>query len=147
MCVCVCVCVLSVACAAGRVVHVGRPVCKRQLPVLLGTMSMSRRIRRQEPTMRSVYDELGSRVVSVLDSGAEGTGFKSQSRRCRVTVLGKLFTRIVTLFTKQQNWYCCRENRLRKKNLAPPCGQTGSGRGHVTISTESGDEVLDCVKI
>jgi len=33
---------------------------------------------------------LGSRVVSVLDSGAEG--FTSQSRRCRVTVLGKLFT-------------------------------------------------------
>jgi len=35
---------------------------------------------------------LGSRVVSVLDSGAEGPGFKSQSRRCRVTVLGKLHT-------------------------------------------------------
>jgi len=33
---------------------------------------------------------LGSRVVSVLDSGAEGPGFKSQSRRCRLTVLGKL---------------------------------------------------------
>jgi len=47
---------------------------------------------------------LGSRVVSVLDSGAEGLGFKSQSRRCRVTVLGKLFTPIVPLFTKQQNW-------------------------------------------
>jgi len=29
---------------------------------------------------------LGSRVVSVLDSGAEGPGFKLQSRRCRVTV-------------------------------------------------------------
>jgi len=29
---------------------------------------------------------LGSRVVSVLDSGAEEPGFKSQSRRCRVTV-------------------------------------------------------------
>ena len=28
----------------------------------------------------------------MLDSGAEGPGFKSQSRRCRVTVLGKLFT-------------------------------------------------------
>jgi len=38
---------------------------------------------------------LGSRVVSVLDSGAEGPGFKSQPRRCRVTVLGKLFTPIV----------------------------------------------------
>jgi len=35
---------------------------------------------------------LGSRVVSVLVSGAEGPGFKSQSRHCRVTVLGKLFT-------------------------------------------------------
>ena len=45
---------------------------------------------------------LGSRVVSVLDSGAEGPGFKSQSRRCRVTVLGKLFTPIVPLFTKEQ---------------------------------------------
>jgi len=47
---------------------------------------------------------LGSRVVSVLDSGAEGPGFKSQPRRCRVTVLGKLFTPIVPLFAKQQNW-------------------------------------------
>jgi len=37
-------------------------------------------------------------VVSVLDSGAEGTGFKSQPRRCRVTVLGKLLTPIVPLF-------------------------------------------------
>ena len=47
---------------------------------------------------------LGSRVVSMLDSGAEGPGFKSQPLRCRVTVLGKLFTPIVPLFTKQQNW-------------------------------------------
>jgi len=46
---------------------------------------------------------LGSRVVSVLDS--EEHGFKSQSRRCRVTVLGKLFAPTVLLFTKQQNWY------------------------------------------
>ena len=38
---------------------------------------------------------LDSRVVSVLDSGAEGPGFKSHPRRCRVTVLGKLFTPIV----------------------------------------------------
>jgi len=43
---------------------------------------------------------VGSRVASVL----EGPGFKSQPRRCRVTVLGKLFTPIVLLFTKQQNW-------------------------------------------
>jgi len=47
---------------------------------------------------------LGSRVVSVLDSGAEGPEFKLQLRRCRVTVLDKLFTPIVPLFTKQQNW-------------------------------------------
>ena len=47
---------------------------------------------------------LGSRVVSVLDSGTEWPGFKSQSRRCRATVLGKLFTPIVPLFTNQQNW-------------------------------------------
>ena len=47
---------------------------------------------------------LGSRVASVLDSGTEGPGFKSQSRRCRVTVLGKLLTPTVPLITKQQNW-------------------------------------------
>ena len=47
---------------------------------------------------------LDSRVVSVLDSGAEGPRFKSQSQRCRVTVLGKLSTPIVPLFTKQHNW-------------------------------------------
>ena len=47
---------------------------------------------------------LGSRVVSVLDSGADGPRFRSQPRRCRVTVLGKLFTPIVPLFTKQRNW-------------------------------------------
>jgi len=31
-------------------------------------------------------------VVILLDSGAEGPGFKSQPRRGRATVLGKLFT-------------------------------------------------------
>jgi len=45
---------------------------------------------------------LGSRVVSVLDSGAEGPGLKSQSRRCRVTVLGELFTPTEPLFTKHK---------------------------------------------
>jgi len=34
----------------------------------------------------------------------KGPGFKSQPRRCRVTVLGKLFTPVVSLLTKQQNW-------------------------------------------
>ena len=47
---------------------------------------------------------LGSRVVSVLDSVTVGPGLKSQVRWCRVTVIGKLFTPIVTLFTKQRNW-------------------------------------------
>ena len=47
---------------------------------------------------------LGSRVVSVLDSGADGPGFEWQPQRCRVRVLCKLFTPIVPLFTKQQNW-------------------------------------------
>jgi len=37
---------------------------------------------------------LGNRMVSVLDSGAEGPGFKF------VVVLGKLFTPIVPLFTQ-----------------------------------------------
>jgi len=31
-------------------------------------------------------------MVSILDSDAEGPGFKSQPQHCRVTVLGKLFT-------------------------------------------------------
>ena len=47
---------------------------------------------------------LGSQVVSVLDSGTELPGFKLQPRRCRVTVLGKLFTPIVPVFTKHRNW-------------------------------------------
>jgi len=42
--------------------------------------------------------------LCVLDSGTEGPGFKSQPQRCRVTVLGKLLTPIVSLFSKQQNW-------------------------------------------
>ena len=54
----------------------------------------------QRTSVIAIY--LGGSVVSVLDSGAEGPGFKSQPRRCRVTVLGKLFTPVVPLFTKQQ---------------------------------------------
>ena len=48
----------------------------------------------------AVLGWLGSRVVSVLDWGAVGPVFKSQPRRCLVTVLGKLFTPIVPLFTR-----------------------------------------------
>jgi len=47
-----------------------------------------------------MFGWLGIPVVSMLDSGAEGPEFKSQSG----TVLGKLFTPIVPLFTKLQNW-------------------------------------------
>jgi len=61
--------------------------------------------RATEKYVSYTYEWLGSRVVSVLDSGGVGPGFKSLSRRCGVTVLGKLFTPIVPLFTKQQNWY------------------------------------------
>ena len=38
----------------------------------------------------------------MLDSGAVRHGFTSKLRRCRVTVLGRLFTHIVPLFTQQQ---------------------------------------------
>ena len=51
--------------------------------------------------IRGPFTWLGGRVVSMLDSG--GVRFKSQPRRCRVTVLDKLFTPIVPLFTKQRN--------------------------------------------
>jgi len=51
--------------------------------------------------LRHPPSPLASRAVSVLDSGAEGPGFKSQPRRCRVTVVGRLFIPIVPLFTKQ----------------------------------------------
>jgi len=43
---------------------------------------------------------LGSRGVSVLTQAQNGPG----SNRSRDTVLGKLFTHIVPLVTKQQNW-------------------------------------------
>ena len=80
--------------------------CCMLLPWLNGT---DRQMDRQRDTVsfhRPCYTWwLGSRVVSVLDSVAEGPEFKSQSRRCRVTVLGKLFTPIAPLFTNQRNWY------------------------------------------
>ena len=41
---------------------------------------------------------LGSRVVSVLDSGAEGPRFKSQSQRCQVTVI---YTTMAVFSSKQ----------------------------------------------
>jgi len=56
------------------------------------------------PVLSCLERLLGSRVVCVLDSGTEGPWFRSQPRRCRVAVLGKLSTPIVPLFTKQRNW-------------------------------------------
>ena len=70
----------------------------------IGAVVTVQRVRRRLRMSRLNGGWLGSREVSVLDSGAEGPGFKSQPRRCRVTVLGKLLTPIVPLFTKQQNW-------------------------------------------
>jgi len=64
---------------------------------------------------------LGSRLVSVLDSGAEGPGFKSQPRRCRVTVLGKLFTPAVPLFTSQS----CEIDSSPHKSCEGNCGPGG----------------------
>ena len=47
----------------------------------------------QKPTIRRFFiGRPGSRVVSMLDSGAARPGFKSQLRCCWVTVLGKVFT-------------------------------------------------------
>jgi len=73
-----------------------RPQCKSSMVVFLGDFNAH---------LAVIFVHLGSRVVkSVLDSGAQGPGFKSQSRSCRITVLCKLFTPIMPLFTKQQNW-------------------------------------------
>ena len=58
---------------------------------------MERRLCKYLRKLYVLHGWLGSRVVSVLDSGVERPGFKS------VTALGKLFTPIVPLFTKQRN--------------------------------------------
>ena len=47
---------------------------------------------------------LGSRVVSVLDSGAEGPWVQIAVATLSGNSLRQLFTPIVPLFTKQQNW-------------------------------------------
>ena len=57
-------------------------------------------------------------VVSMLDSGTVGPGFKSQPRCCLVTVLGKLFTPFVHLgkilvLDLQQNSWKTAENVLK----------------------------------
>jgi len=52
------------------------------------------------------HGKLGGSVAEWLacwTQAQKGLGFKSQPRRCRVTVLGKLFTPILPLFTWQRN--------------------------------------------
>jgi len=84
--------------AVWRVLH--RAAVVEDLPAGVHTAADSTS---REDTATYNNEWLGSRVVSVLNSGAEvsGPGFKLQPRRCRVTVLRKLFTPIVLLFTKQ----------------------------------------------
>jgi len=61
----------------------------------------------------SVY----SRAVIVLDSGAEGMGSDRSRDAVRyITVLRKLFTPVVPLFTKQRNWY---RPTVREGNYGP----------------------------
>ena len=92
------VCLLSVSISHESRVQTSQHFSARCLWPGIDTLSL-------DPSIKNYSGWIGSRVVSVLDSGAEGPGFKSQSRRCRVTVLGKLFTPIVPLFTKQRTWY------------------------------------------
>ena len=47
---------------------------------------------------------VGGSVAEWLSCWTQVPGFKSQPLQCLVTVLGKLFTPIVPLFTKQRNW-------------------------------------------
>ena len=64
------------------------------LTVTVITLTLTLTLNNTLLTLLPTLGWLGSRVVSVLDSGAERPGFKSQSRRCRVTVVGKLFLRV-----------------------------------------------------
>ena len=105
---------------AGHVGHViGRCVNFDRLhPQELVWLSTAEPYVLDDPTVRqaiysanwSALRPVGHLVGSVAEwlacwtLGAEGSGFKSQPQRCLVTVLGKLFTPIVPLFTKQRNW-------------------------------------------
>jgi len=108
--VCVVITNVSVTETVGLITHTPlrwswprqRSVISLSLRALAQQEAVSR-ISTEKSHLHSAVDGwLGSGVVSVLDSGVEGPGFKSQPRCCRVTVLGKLFTPIVPLFTKQR---------------------------------------------
>ena len=96
--------VVHVGVTSGIRLNGGRGLSGREVTRWIDSQETRVRILDGTKKLEMSSDGICSRVVSVLDSGAEGPGFKSQSRRCRVTVLGKLFTPIVPLFTKQQNW-------------------------------------------
>ena len=49
-------------------------------------------------------DSVAEWLACWTQAQTEEPGFKSQSRRYRVTVLGKPFTPTVSLFTEQRNW-------------------------------------------
>jgi len=68
-----------------RVVSRGEPMCEAEHRVVY-----SQSLQKERIILRYLLrlGRLGNRVVSLLDSGTEWPGFRSQSRRCRVTVLG-----------------------------------------------------------
>ena len=70
--------------------HGYTPCAVAQAPPLLGSRS-----RKPFPQIKIYHYTPVAEVVSVLNSGAKGPGFKSQPRRSPVTVLGKVFTPIV----------------------------------------------------
>jgi len=70
-------------------------------------------------------------VVSVPDSGSEEHGFESQSRCCRVAVLGKLFTPIVPRSTQP----CIPSGSLNRvpASAGVKAGKVTSARWQVTL--------------
>ena len=85
---------------------------------------------------------LGSRVVSMLDSGAEGRGFKSQSRRClRQTVhthrasvhqAAKLVAALLTVAGLLQAWRKVMAAYRRvydSRHMQADCKEPGSAPG------------------
>jgi len=52
--------------------------------------------------IRNVYTHNSGKLGGSVAECWTQAGFKSQPRRCRVTVLGKLFTPIVPLFTSSK---------------------------------------------
>jgi len=65
-------------------------------------------------------------VVSVPDSCSEEHGLVSQSRRCRVAVLGKLFTPIVLRLTQP----CIPSGSL---NRVPASAGVKAGKSHLPV--------------